>query len=95
LVLRDAQAGDRAALVRDLVAAGFEVRPILIGNFAKNEVMKYCDYTIHSTLKNADYIDAHGRLWAITSAISQPRWMRWSRCNPTCRDSTMHDRGQH
>jgi hypothetical protein len=36
LVLRDAQAADRAALVRDLVAAGFEVRPILIGNFAKN-----------------------------------------------------------
>jgi hypothetical protein len=95
LVLRDAQAGDRAALVRDLVAAGLEVRPIVTGNFAKNEVKKYCDYTIHGTLKNADYIDAHGCLWAITTTISQPWWMRWSHCNPTCRDSTMHDNRRH
>ena len=60
MVLRDAQPGDRAALVRDLVAAAFEVRAVLIGNFAKNEVLNYCDYTIHGSLKNADYIDAHG-----------------------------------
>lgn len=60
MVLHDALPGDRAALVRDLVAAAFEVRPIVTCNFAKNEVMNYCDYTIHGSLKNADYINAHG-----------------------------------
>lgn len=60
LVLRDPSAGSRSQLVRELMEAGFEVRPIVTGNFAKNEVMKYFDYTIHGELKNADYIDAHG-----------------------------------
>ena len=60
LVLRDPSAGSRQQLVKELVKEGFEVRPIVTGNFAKNEVMKYFDYTIHDCLKNSDYIDAHG-----------------------------------
>jgi CDP-4-dehydro-6-deoxyglucose reductase, E1 len=60
LVLRDPSTGSRQKLVKELVEAGFEVRPIVTGNFAKNEVMKYFDYTIHNELKNADYIDVHG-----------------------------------
>lgn len=60
LVLRDPSKGSRQKLVKELVEAGFEVRPIVTGNFAKNEVMKYFDYTIHNELKNSDYIDAHG-----------------------------------
>ncbi len=60
LVLRDAILGDRVAFVQELVAAGFEVRPIVTGNFAKNDVMRYFDYSIHGQLRNADYIDAHG-----------------------------------
>jgi CDP-4-dehydro-6-deoxyglucose reductase, E1 len=60
LVLRDPAAGSRLQLVKELVNAGFEVRPIVTGNFAKNEVMKYFDYTVHDELKNSDYIDAHG-----------------------------------
>jgi len=60
LVLRDPSAGSRSQLVRDLMEAGFEVRPIVTGNFVKNEVMKYFNYSIHSKLKNADYIDEHG-----------------------------------
>jgi len=60
LVLRDPEARPRREVVRDLVANGFECRPIVTGNFAKNEVMKYFDYEIHNDLKNADYIDAHG-----------------------------------
>ena len=58
LVLRDG--APRAPFVADLVAAGFEVRPIVTGNFAKNEVLKYFDHEVHGTLANADYIDAHG-----------------------------------
>ena len=60
LVLRDPSKGSRQQLVKELVEKGFEVRPIVTGNFAKNEVMKYFDYTIHDRLTNADYIDAHG-----------------------------------
>lgn len=60
LVLRDPTAGSRQQLVKELVDAGFEVRPIVTGNFAKNEVMKYFDYTVHAELKNSDYIDKHG-----------------------------------
>ncbi len=60
LVLREGHNGERAQMVRDLSAAGFECRPIVAGNFAKNEVMQYFDFEIHDTLKNADYIDANG-----------------------------------
>ena len=60
IVLREPTAGSRQKLVKELVNAGFEVRPIVTGNFAKNEVMKYFNYTVHDELKNADYIDAHG-----------------------------------
>ena len=49
-----------AQVVKELVEIGFEVRPIVTGNFSKNEVMKYFDYTIHDQLKNSDYIDDHG-----------------------------------
>lgn len=60
LVLREDHAGSRAQVVKDLTAAGFECRPIVAGNFAKNEVMKYFDFDIHDSLRNADYIDANG-----------------------------------
>jgi CDP-4-dehydro-6-deoxyglucose reductase, E1 len=74
LVLRDPSAGSRSQLIRELIEAGFEVRPIVTGNFAKNEVMKYFDYTIHGELKNANYIDNHGLFvgnhhYDITSAV--------------------------
>ena len=59
LLLRDPSAGSRSQLVRELMEAGFEVRPIVTGNFVNNEVMKYFNYSIHSELKNADYIDQH------------------------------------
>jgi CDP-6-deoxy-D-xylo-4-hexulose-3-dehydrase len=60
LVIRPDTGLTRAELVRDLTEAGFECRPIVAGNFAKNEVMRFFDHEIHGTLKNADYIDANG-----------------------------------
>ena len=60
LVLRPDHAGTRSEMVKDLVAKGFECRPIVAGNFAKNEVMQYIDHEIHDELRNADYIDANG-----------------------------------
>lgn len=50
----------RDTLVTKLAAANVDVRPVVAGNFAKNEVMKWFDYTIHGELKNADYIDKNG-----------------------------------
>ncbi|TLP62738.1 DegT/DnrJ/EryC1/StrS family aminotransferase [Parasedimentitalea maritima] len=60
LVLRPDLGLKRADFVKKLTEAGFECRPIVAGNFAKNEVMKYFDYDIHGELKNADYIDEFG-----------------------------------
>jgi CDP-4-dehydro-6-deoxyglucose reductase, E1 len=33
-----------------------DCRPIVTGNFTRNEVMKYFDYEVHQELKNADYL---------------------------------------
>lgn len=60
LVLRPNSGCSRSQIVNDLQKIGFECRPIVGGNFAKNEVMKYFDYTIHKELINAEYIDNNG-----------------------------------
>ena len=60
LTIRPGNALTRRQLVAKLVALGFECRPIVAGNFAKNEVVQYFDHEIHGTLKNAEHIDQHG-----------------------------------
>lgn len=50
----------RAQLVQRLSAAGIESRPIVAGNFAKNEVLKWFDYSICGELENANEIDLRG-----------------------------------
>jgi CDP-6-deoxy-D-xylo-4-hexulose-3-dehydrase len=47
-------------LLKKLNNAGFESRPIVSGNFIKNDVVKYFDYTQHGILKNAEYLDING-----------------------------------
>jgi CDP-6-deoxy-D-xylo-4-hexulose-3-dehydrase len=39
---------------------GFECRPIVAGNFARNKVVEYFDYEIFGSLKNSDHIDKNG-----------------------------------
>ena len=60
LVIRPGSALTREALLGRLNAAGFECRPIVAGNFAKNEVVRYFDSEVHGTLRNAEHIDANG-----------------------------------
>lgn len=60
LVIRPGSALTRNALVVKLNELGFECRPIVAGNFAKNEVVKYFDSEVHGTLKNAEHIDQNG-----------------------------------
>lgn len=60
LVIRPRSKLTRKALVAKLTELGFECRPIVAGNFAKNEVVKYFDSEVHGTLKNAEHIDQSG-----------------------------------
>lgn len=60
LVIRPGSKLTRKALVVKLNELGFECRPIVAGNFAKNEVVKYFESEVHGVLKNADYIDQNG-----------------------------------
>ena len=50
----------RKEVAKKLMNAGIECRPIVAGNFAKNEVMKYFNYEIHGELTNAELIDRNG-----------------------------------
>jgi CDP-4-dehydro-6-deoxyglucose reductase, E1 len=62
LVIRKDSKLSREQLVNKLRSLGFETRPIVTGNFAASEVMKFFDYEIPFSLKNADYIDKNGVL---------------------------------
>lgn len=76
LVIKPGSVLTRKKLINDLNNAGFEVRPIVAGNFAKNDVVKYFDYEVHGDLINANHIDAHGLFlgnhhYDITDAVVQ------------------------
>jgi len=60
LVIRPGSKLTRKALVASLNEAGFECRPIVAGNFAKNEVVRYFESEVHGTLSNAEHIDRNG-----------------------------------
>ncbi len=60
LVIRPGSRWTRKMLTARLNDLGFECRPIVAGNFAKNEVVKYFDSEIFGTLKNAEHIDKNG-----------------------------------
>lgn len=60
LVIRQGSQLTRIKLVKRLAELGFECRPIVAGNFAKNEVVKFFDYEIHGKLINAEHIDKNG-----------------------------------
>ena len=50
----------RKTLVEKLNNIGFECRPIVAGNFAKNEVVQYFDSEVHGLLKNTEHSDVNG-----------------------------------
>lgn len=60
LVIRPNSDWTREQLVSRLTAMGFECRPIVAGNFASNEVVRYFDSEVHGELVNANHIDSHG-----------------------------------
>ena len=65
----------RKELVAKLTGLGFECRPIVAGNFAKNEVVQYFKSEVHGDLKNAEHIDRNGLFignhhYSVADAIS-------------------------
>lgn len=60
LVVRPGSKLTRKELLTRLSKLGFECRPIVAGDFSKNEVVKYFDSEVHGTLKNSEYIDKNG-----------------------------------
>lgn len=59
LVLRD-ESADRGKIVAKLRDAGIETRPVVAGNFARKEVVKWFDCEVPAELPNADIVDARG-----------------------------------
>lgn len=60
LVIKPGSSWTRKDLVQRLSTLGFECRPIVTGNFAKNEVVKYFDSDVHGQLTNAEHVDQYG-----------------------------------
>lgn len=60
LVIRSGSKMTRPQLIEKLNQAGFECRPIVAGNFAKNEVVKYFNSEVSGDLRNAEHIDETG-----------------------------------
>tara|TARA_B100001057_G_scaffold363073_1_gene365728 strand:+ start:119 stop:1288 length:1170 start_codon:yes stop_codon:yes gene_type:complete len=60
LVIKPGLNKNRKELLKLLKNRGFECRPIVTGNFTKNEVLNYFDYENSDDLINANWIDENG-----------------------------------
>ena len=60
MVIKPESKRTRADLVKKLHEIGFECRPIVAGNFVKNDVVKYFNYEVNDDLKNANLVDKNG-----------------------------------
>ena len=60
IVLSEKAKFKREELIAHLEENNVEVRPIVAGNFTKNEVIKYFDHSLHGEMVNAEYIDQNG-----------------------------------
>jgi CDP-6-deoxy-D-xylo-4-hexulose-3-dehydrase len=60
ITLEGKMKGRRRGLVQRLLDAGVECRPIVAGNFVKNPVIRFFDYSVAGDLKNADHVDENG-----------------------------------
>jgi CDP-6-deoxy-D-xylo-4-hexulose-3-dehydrase len=60
ILLRDVLTDKRSEVIDALKNTGIETRPIVAGNFTKNPVCKFINYTTHGSSTNADYIDRSG-----------------------------------
>lgn len=59
-IIKESAPFTREELVSFLNNHKIECRPIVAGNFTKNEVVKYFNYELHGKMVNADMIDKNG-----------------------------------
>lgn len=59
-VLESENVGKRDAVVGKLRESGIEVRPIVAGNFTRNKVIEYMDYSVYGELTASDDIHENG-----------------------------------
>ena len=60
LIIKPESKVDRKDVVKKLEENGIDCRPIVTGDFTKNEVLKYFNYEIFGQVKNANYLDTKG-----------------------------------
>ena len=60
IVIKPGSKRNRDNLIKTLSDIGFECRPIVAGNFVKNNVVNYFNYEVEDNLENAKWIDENG-----------------------------------
>jgi CDP-4-dehydro-6-deoxyglucose reductase, E1 len=60
LIIKPSSSLKRKDVISKLQENKIDCRPIVTGNFTKNEAMRFFDYEIHQDLTNADHLDKHG-----------------------------------
>jgi CDP-4-dehydro-6-deoxyglucose reductase, E1 len=60
LIIKSKSNLERKDVISKLQEKKIDCRPIVSGNFTRNEVMKYFDYEIHKNLRNSDYLHENG-----------------------------------
>lgn len=60
LIIKPTSKLQRKDVIKKLQENKIDCRPVVTGNFTRNEVMKYFDYEIHGELANADYLHEYG-----------------------------------
>lgn len=60
LIIKPGSKRKRSDVINILEKNKVEYRPIVTGNFVKNDVLKYFDYSIHKKLDNADHLHYNG-----------------------------------
>ncbi len=60
LIIKPSSCLNRKDVINKLQENKIDCRPIVTGNFTRNDVMKFFDYEIYDELTNADYLHDNG-----------------------------------
>ena len=60
IILKENAPFNRKQLIDKLTQNEIECRPIVTGNFLKNDVLKYYDYEVFKDIRNAEHLDKNG-----------------------------------
>jgi len=69
LIIKPGSNLKRKDVIRKLQDNKIDCRPIVTGNFTRNEVMRFFEYELHQELKNADYLHENGFFVGNSQAI--------------------------